>query len=127
MACRRSAEGRKPGRCKTLHSTTEVISNALGVAGMRVRRELKRYYGTPDAAAEAVRDASKHRDSLEQWAQVVTAKETNCEGGSISENGTPFSFDALPPAMRDSAAECLAAAMLAYTAERQARRERRRT
>ncbi len=104
-------------------------NSVLGMCGFGVRRELRRHYGSGEAAAVAVKEAMKDTEAIEQWASIVTAKQERISSGpdnaseagelSISRNGQPFSFTEIPSAMRPAAIECLAAAMLAWTAERE--------
>lgn len=101
-------------------ATNGVLANA----GMDVRKTLKRRYGSPEKAEKAVRAAMTDREALEQWASVVTAKTQQLNGGDhaaypVHSGGVVFSFEEIPAWMRDAAAECLAAAMLAWTAEQE--------
>lgn len=102
-------------------------NSVLGMCGFGVRRELRHHYGSGESAAAAIREAMKDTDAIEQWASIVTAKQERIASGSddaygelsISRNGQPFSFTEIPSAMRPAAIECLAAAMLAWTAEQE--------
>lgn len=99
-------------------------ANSLSVAGRRVRRELRRYYGSPEAAEKAVREAAKDTKSIEDWASLAMAREERLQsadgevGAVVNYSGT-FSFSEIPPPLREAAIICLAAAMLAWTAEQE--------
>lgn len=95
-------------------------NSVLGMCGFGVRRELRDHYGSGETAVEAIREAMKDTDAIEQWASIVTAKQEQADGPSdVSLDGQVFRFSEIPSAMRPAAIECLAAAMLAWTAERE--------
>lgn len=92
------------------------------MAGFGVRRDLKRIYGTPEAAEKAVREAMEDTHALEMWASMVTAKRHSLgDGGYADEYGTVFSFDALSGSIRDVAKQSIAVAMLVWTAKQEGR------
>lgn len=88
---------------------------ALPIAGMRLRRTLKSYYGSPEKAEKAIREALKDETELETWATLVTEVPKE-ERASL---GTPFRFSEIPPPMREQAKESMAAAMLAWRIEQE--------
>lgn len=99
------------------------VSRALAMAGFGIRRDLKKIYGSPEAAEEAVRGAMADEQALEMWAGMVTAKQHSLgnDGGYADEYGTIFSFDDLPGSIRDGAKQSIAVAMLVWTARQEGR------
>jgi hypothetical protein len=99
------------------------VSSALAMCGMDIRRELKRYYGTPEKAEAAIGEAVEDIESLESWATIVTAKEERAilagEVVAADSGGEPFRFSDIPAPMRDVAIQSIAAAMLAWTAQQE--------
>ncbi len=95
--------------------------SVLGMCGFGVRRELRSHYGSGEAAAAAVRQATKDTDAIEQWASIVTAKQERLaeSPSDVALPGQVFRFSDIPAPMRPAAIECLAAAMLAWTAEQE--------
>jgi hypothetical protein len=104
-----------------MRRASEVADNTLALCGMSIRLELKRHYGSPEAAEEAIRGVAEDTEALEHWASVVTARRHQIEIArgappvSADENGAPFRFSDLPAPMREAAKLSMAAAMLAYT------------
>lgn len=98
---------------------------ALSEAGRSVRQEIRRRYPEPEEAVNAVREAMKDPSAVEEWASIVGARTQYLKVGEeavpVETFGQPFRFDELPPAMRDGALECLAAAMVAWTCEQERR------
>jgi hypothetical protein len=98
------------------------VSKTISLAGFGVRRDLKRVYGSPEAAERAVRDAMSDTEALEMWASMVTAKRHSLgDGGYADEYGAEFSFDALSQPLRDVAMQSIAVAMLVWTAKQEGR------
>lgn len=88
-----------------MERAAQTSANALNICGWRVRRELRRHYGSPEAAERAIREVAEDTKSLEEWASVVTL--------------SVWRLSEMPPPIREAATVCLAAAMLAWTADQE--------
>jgi hypothetical protein len=91
----------------------------MTLAGREIRLALKRIYGTPEAAEKTIRELAQDTQALEQWATIVTARAERFDGLAVSSGGEPFSFDDMPPTLREGAVLSMAAAMLVWTEEQE--------
>lgn len=98
-------------------------SRSLGMCGMEIRRTLKEYYLTPEAAEKAIRKAMEDVEALESWATIVTANEERVSIASeimtVDSGGHPFRFSDVPAPIRDTAIQSMAAAMLAWNVKQE--------
>ncbi len=81
------------------------VMRAMSVAGKSIRLKLKAIYGTPEAVEKAVRAKAQNKAELEHWG-IVSSKEA-------------FSFEDVPPPLRENAIISVACAMLVWEHEQQ--------
>lgn len=113
---------------------------AMRSADRGILASLNRHYGSPEAANDAIREAMKTPEVIEEWATVVQKdkyrrdrRQAELEGAGFYfvpnvdlRDDEEWTFEHLPPPLREWALQSMAAAMLAWTAgeERKAKRDR---
>jgi hypothetical protein len=104
------------------------IARTLSMAGAGIVRDLKRIYGSPEEAEKAVKEAMKNPREIEEWATLVQNQQQILERNRPSfyfvkgvdlAPGERWTFDHIPPLMREAAMWSMAAAMLVWKAKQE--------